>query len=593
MVGENRQPHLGTILDVDSKELGTGRGNKNDDAHEHNERVLDIVILFNISGVTHDAVMLRVFLITLTGAAKRWVDRLTPGTINTCDLLKKVFIQRAYALGGGDGNPDSNVITDFSKENGRQVKGEATLRRVDHLGFIEGLSRGIARTFASSTSQISNRLSPRCCTYSTSSLSGAPVLFVKKKDGSFHMCIDYRELNKLTSKEEHEEHLKLIIELLKKEALYAKFSKCDFWISKISRPMIKLTHKSVKYEWGEKKEASFQLLKQKLCSAPILALPEGSENFVVYCDASYKGLGAVLMQKAKVIAYAYRQLKVHEKNYTTHDLELRVVVFSLNMWRHYLYGTKCIVFTDHKSLQHILDQKELNMRQRRWLEFLSDYDYEIRYHTGKANVVTDALSRKERVKLLRVRALIMTIDISLPSQIMNAQTEARKEKNYATEDLCGMSKKLEPRADGTLCLRNRSWIPCFGHLRALIMHESHKSKYSIHPGSEKMYHDLNKLYWWLNIKVDIATYFRKCLTYDKVKSEHQKPSGLLVIVDQLTKSAYFLPMKETDSTKKLMRQYLKEVVSGHGVPSSIISDRDGRFTSHFWQSLQEALGKQL
>ncbi|GJR30494.1 putative reverse transcriptase domain-containing protein [Tanacetum coccineum] len=145
--------------------------------------------------------------------------------------------------------------------------------------------------------------------------------------------------------------------------------------SKIARPMMKLTQKSVKFDWGEKAEAAFQLLKQKLCSAPILALPEGSENFVVYCDASHKGLGAVLMQKEKVIAYASRQLRVHEKNYTTHDLELGAVVFALKMWRHYLYGTKCVVFTDHKSLQHILDQKELNMRQRRWLELLSGNGY--------------------------------------------------------------------------------------------------------------------------------------------------------------------------------------------------------------------------
>nr|GEZ36088.1 hypothetical protein [Tanacetum cinerariifolium] len=269
---------------------------------------------------------------------------------------------------------------------------------------------------------------------------GALVLFVKKKDGSFRMCIDYCELNKITVKnryplpriddlfdqlqgsrvyskidlrssyhqlrnrKEHKGHLKLIFKLLKEEELYVKFSKCEFWLSKVQflghvidgegihvdpmkieaikdwELMTKLTQKSVKFDWGEKAEAAFQLLKQKLCSAPILALPEGSENFVV-----------------------------HENNYTTHDLELDAVVFALKMWRHYLYGTKCVVFTDHKILQHILDQKELNIRQRRWLELLSDYDCEIRYYPGKANVVADALSRKERHKLLRVRALVMTI----------------------------------------------------------------------------------------------------------------------------------------------------------------------------------------
>nr|GFC07119.1 putative reverse transcriptase domain-containing protein [Tanacetum cinerariifolium] len=172
--------------------------------------------------------------------------------------------------------------------------------------------------------------------------------------------------------------------------------------SKIAKPMTKLTQKKVKFEWGNKQEAAFQLLKQKLCSAPILALPEVSKDFIVYCDASNKGLGAVLMQREKVISYASRQLKIHEENYTTHDLKLRAVVFALKIWRHYLYGTKCTVFTDHKSLQHILDQKELNMRQRRWLELLSNYDCDIHYHPGKANVVADALSRKEQEPPLRV-----------------------------------------------------------------------------------------------------------------------------------------------------------------------------------------------
>nr|GFC54535.1 putative reverse transcriptase domain-containing protein [Tanacetum cinerariifolium] len=159
--------------------------------------------------------------------------------------------------------------------------------------------------------------------------------------------------------------------------------------------MTKLVQKKVKFEWGDKQEVAFQLLMRKLCSAPILALPEGSEDFILYCDASNKGLGAVLMQREKVISYASRRLKIHEKNYTTHDWELGAVVFALKIWRHYLYETKCTVYTDHKGLQHIINQKELNMRQRRWLELLSDYDCKIRYHLGKANVVADALSRKE------------------------------------------------------------------------------------------------------------------------------------------------------------------------------------------------------
>ncbi|GJZ50591.1 putative reverse transcriptase domain-containing protein [Tanacetum coccineum] len=262
--------------------------------------------------------------------------------------------------------------------------------------------------------------------------------------------------------------------------------------------MTKLTQKGVKFDWGDKEESAFQLIKQKLCSALILALPKGSEDFMVYCDASHKGLGIVLMQREKVIAYASRQLKIHEKNYTTHDLEL--------------------------SLQHILDQKELNMRQRRWLELLSDYDCEIRYHPGKANVVAYALSRKEQNKPLQVRALVMTIGLNLPKQILEAQIEAHKPNNFKKEGVGGMirkdipKEKLEPRVDETLCLNGRSWLPCYGDLRTVIMHESHKSKYFIHPGSDKMYQDMKKLYW------------------------------------------------ETDLMEILARMYLKEVVTRHGIP---------------------------
>ncbi|GJR63622.1 putative reverse transcriptase domain-containing protein [Tanacetum coccineum] len=275
------------------------------------------------------------------------------------------------------------------------------------------------------------------------------------------------------------------------------------------------------------------------------------------------------------------------------------------------------------------------MRQRRWLELLSDYDCDIRYHPGKANVVADFKAGKNGTTV-QSSTLVMTISLDLPKQILNAQTEARKPENIKNEDVGGMlienakfpealrTEKLEPRTDGTLCLNGRSWLPCYDDLRTVIMHESYKSKYSIHPGSEKMYQDVKKLYWWPNMKADIATYVSKCLTCAKVKAEHQRQSGLLVqpeipqwkwdnitmdfvtkllvthvmehhlvIVDRLTKSAIFIPMKETDPLEKLARMYLKEVVTRHGILVSIICDRDPRFASNFWRSLQKALGTSL
>nr|GEU55729.1 putative reverse transcriptase domain-containing protein [Tanacetum cinerariifolium] len=501
-------------------------------------------------------------------------------------------IAKAYAIGGGGTNPDSNVVTgvdnlsdncdggsklnsisctktqkniqkgcqvylaqvtskkaedkleekrledlpivrEFSKVFPKDLHGFPPARQVEfQIDLVPGaapVARAPYRLVAAEMQELSSQLqelSDRGFIRPSSSPWGASVLFFKKKDGPFRMCIDYRKLNKPTVKnqypllriddlfdqlqgsrvyskidlrsgyhqlrvqeedipktafksryghyqfqvmpfrltnapaifmdlmnrvckpyldrfviifiddiliysknvKEHEGHLKFILKLLKEEELYAKYSKCEFWLSKVqflgyvidsegihidpAKIEAIKDWKSMKFDWGEKAEAAFHLLKQKLCSAPILALSEGSENFVVYCNASHKGLGTVLMQKEKVIAYASRQLKVHEKNYATHDLE-----------------------------------KELNMRQRRWLELLSDYDCEIRYHPGKANVVADALSPKERSKPLRVRALVMTIGLNLPKQILSAQSEVRKEENFINKDLHGMINKLEPRAD--------------------------------------------------------------------------------------------------------------------------------------------------
>nr|GEW21271.1 reverse transcriptase domain-containing protein [Tanacetum cinerariifolium] len=398
---------------------------------------------------------------------------------------------------------------------------------------------------------------------------GAPVLFVKKKDGSrvyskidlrsgYHQLRVWEEDTPKTAFMTRYGHYEFQVmpfgltnapalskvqflgHMIDSEGIHVdpvKIEAIKDWESPKTSTEIRQFLESMKFDWGEKAEAAFQLLKQKLCTTPILALPEGSENFVVYCDASHKGLGVILMQKEKVIAYASRQLKVYKKNYTTHDLELSAVVFALKMWRHYLYDTNYVVFTDHKSLQHILDQKELNMRQRCWLELLSDYDCEIRYHPGKANVVADALSRKERSKPLLVRALVITIGLNLPKQILNAQSEAKKEENFINEDLHGMINKLEPRADGT---------------------------------SDKMYQDLKKLYWWPNMKAEIATYVSKCLTCAKVKIEYQKPSGLLVQPE--------IPQWKWENITMDFVTKLPKTVAGQDT---------------IWKSLNKALGTQL
>ncbi|GJX59210.1 putative reverse transcriptase domain-containing protein [Tanacetum coccineum] len=369
------------------------------------------------------------------------------------------------------------------------------------------------------------------------------------------------------TQEEHVEHLMLVLGLLKKEKLYAKFSKCEFWLrevrflghvingngihvdpnkieavknwkaprtptevrsflglvgyyrrfvenfSKIAKSLTILTPKCKTFDWGKEQELAFQTLKDKLCNAPVLALSDGPEDFVVYCDASGIGLGCVLMQRGKVIAYASRQLKIHEKNYTAHVLELGTVLFALKIWRHYLYGTK---------------------------ELFSDYDCEIRYHPGKENVVVDALTRKERVKPKRVRAMNMTLQSSIKDRILAAQKKAMDEFAGLQK---GLDEMIEQRSDGTL-------------------------------------------YWWHGTKRDIAEYVSKCLTCLKVKAEHQRPSGLL---QQLEIPVWKWEGIAMDFMTKLPRTS----IARHGVPISIISDRDSRFTSRFWLSMQKALGTRL
>ncbi|GKA71702.1 putative reverse transcriptase domain-containing protein [Tanacetum coccineum] len=476
---------------------------------------------------------------------------------------------------------DIPVVREFLVVFPEDLPGLPPVRQVEfQIDIIPGaapVARAPYRLAPSEMQELSNqlqKLAGRGFIRPSTSPWGAPVLFVQKKDESFRMCIDYRELNKLTVKNryplpmiddlfnQHQDssvYLKIDLRLgyhqlrvgdenIPKTAFRTRYIHYEFQIAK---SLTELTQKNKKYIWGEDQDTTFQLLKQKLYEAPILVLPKGNDDFVVYCDASHQGLGAVLMQREKVIAYASQQLKPNEENYTTYDLELGAVVFALKIWLHYLYGTKCTVFNDHKSLQHILDQKELNMRQRHWLELLADYDCEILYHPGKLNLKH---SKKKTSRL----------------------------KTY------------------------EEWT---NHLKYVLM-EPDVTRIEV--GYHSL--DLKKLYWWPNMKAIIAKYVGKCLACFRVKEECQNPSGLLVqpdipmwkweritmdfitkppktsnehdtiwvIVDRLTKSAHFIPTRETDSMETLTRLYIKEIVSRHGVPISIISDHDSYFTSIFW-----------
>jgi len=336
---------------------------------------------------------------------------------------------------------------------------------------------------------------------------------------------------------------------------------------KIVAPLTQLTRKDQPFIWTDKCEESFQELKRRLTSAPILMIPDVGKPFEVYFDASHLWLGYVLMQEKRAVAYASRQLKVHERNYPTHDLEVAAIVFALKIWRHYLYGAQYRVFSDHKSLKYLFDQKELNMRQRRWMVFLKDYDFELLYHPGKANVVADALSRKiihiahlmiKEVELLKqfkdmklqvelgsefIRCSTLTISIDFldsirERQLLDASLNRIREQLGSDE-----VKDFAVGEDGILQFQDRVCVSDDVEVKKLILEEGHKSRLSLHLGMTKMYQDLKETFWWQGMKKDVAQFVSACLTCQKAKVEHQRLGGILQ------------PLKEVD------RVYLQQQLS--------------------------------
>jgi hypothetical protein len=342
------------------------------------------------------------------------------------------------------------------------------------------------------------------------------------------------------------------------------------------------------------------------------------------------------MQEGRVVAYSSRQLKVHEKNYPIHDLELVVVVHALKTWRHYLYGQKCDVYIDHKSLKYIFTQSKLNMRQHRWLELIKDYELEIHYHLGKANVVADALSRKSQVNMMvahpmpyelakefdrlslgflnSMRGVTVELEPTLEQEIKEAQKNDEQINEIRQLILEGRGKDFREDAEGVVWFKDHLCVPNVQSIWELILKEAHETVYSIHPGSEKMYQDLKKKFWWYEMKREIVEHIAMCDSCRRIKAEHQKPAGLLqplqipqwkwdeigmdfivglprtragydsiwVVVDRLTKSAHFIPVKTSYSSAVLAELYMSRIVCLHGVPKKIVSDRGTQFTSHFW-----------
>jgi hypothetical protein len=387
-----------------------------------------------------------------------------------------------------------------------------------------------------------------------------------------------------------------------------------------------LQKKGTKFEWTPKCEENFNLLNGLLTSAPMLRISDPNESFVVCTDGCKEGLGGVLTQNGHVIGYESRKLKEHERNYAMHDLDIATIVHALKMWRHYLMEKRFELRKDHIGLKYLFEKPTLNAIQTRWLEFLSEYDLNIKHIKGKENKVADALSR--RVHLMHATTVSMhqsDLKSIILDDLVTYQHYLQVKESLQQGDVQQKIKEYEIQGDGLLMHKNRIYVPGFRELRKLVLKEMHDVPYAGNPGYQKTNAIVRSQFFWTGMKKDVVDYIAQCIEYHKGKAEHRHPTGFLqplpipekkwevitidfitklprttrqhgsimVVVEKLTKVAHFVPVKTTHTMTNIVDVYIREISRLHGIPRKIVSDKDAKSTSNFWRGLFKGFGTNL